>query len=41
MSILTFRGGVHPDDGKAMSKDKAISVYEPQGQIVKIGRAHV
>lgn len=34
MSILTFRGGVHPDDGKAMSKDKAISVYEPQGQIV-------
>lgn len=41
MSILTFRGGVHPDDGKAMSKDKAISVYEPQGQIVISMSQHI
>ena len=24
MKLLTFRGGVHPDDGKALSKDKPI-----------------
>ena len=24
MLRFTFRGGIHPDDGKAMSKDKPI-----------------
>ena len=24
MALLTFKGGVHPNDGKALAKDKAI-----------------
>ncbi len=24
MGLLTFKGGIHPDDGKALSKDKPI-----------------
>ncbi|MBR4212144.1 MAG: electron transport complex subunit RsxC [Oscillibacter sp.] len=30
----TFRGGVHPDDGKAYSRDAALTVYEPKGELV-------
>lgn len=28
MGFLTFRGGIHPDDGKAMSKDKPITAIQ-------------
>lgn len=31
---LTFRGGVHPDDGKALSKDKPIKTIIPKGDMV-------
>ena len=24
MALLTFKGGIHPDDGKNLAKDKAI-----------------
>ena len=24
MGLLTFKGGIHPNDGKSLSKDKAI-----------------
>ena len=24
MGLLTFKGGVHPNDGKSLAKDKAI-----------------
>ena len=24
MALLTFKGGIHPDDGKSLAKDKAI-----------------
>lgn len=34
MAKLTFKGGVHPFDGKAISKEKAIKELVPQGDIV-------
>lgn len=34
MGLLTFSGGIHPYDGKDLSKDKAISVYLPKGEAV-------
>lgn len=34
MGLLTFKGGLHPYDGKELSKDKAIREYLPQGELV-------
>ena len=34
MSVLTFKGGVHPKDGKILSKTKAIQELLPTGEIV-------
>lgn len=35
MSILSFKGGVHPhNDGKALSKTRPIEDFEPKGEIV-------
>lgn len=34
MLRFTFRGGIHPDDGKAMSKDKLIREVLPKGELV-------
>ncbi|MCB7303801.1 electron transport complex subunit RsxC [Bariatricus massiliensis] len=34
MGLLTFKGGVHPNDGKSLSKDKAIITLLPQGDLV-------
>ena len=34
MGLLTFKGGLHPYDGKELSKDKAITEYLPQGEMV-------
>ena len=34
MSILTFKGGVHPFEGKDMSKNKPIMDLEPVGELV-------
>lgn len=34
MAKLTFRGGIHPFDGKAMSKDKPIKEVLPKGELV-------
>lgn len=34
MAKLTFKGGVHPFDGKAISKDKSVRELVPQGDIV-------
>lgn len=34
MGLLTFKGGVHPNDGKSLSKDKAITTLLPQGDLV-------
>ncbi|MDR3255905.1 MAG: electron transport complex subunit RsxC [Synergistaceae bacterium] len=34
MKLPTFRGGIHPPDGKALTKSKEIEVYHPQGDLV-------
>lgn len=34
MGLLTFKGGVHPNDGKSLAKDKAIVALMPQGDLV-------
>lgn len=34
MSILTFKGGVHPYDGKELSKDVAVRKILPKGEVV-------
>ncbi|HCM91305.1 MAG TPA: electron transport complex subunit RsxC [Lachnospiraceae bacterium] len=34
MSGLTFKGGVHPNEGKELSKDKAILRFMPEGEMV-------
>lgn len=34
MSVLTFKGGVHPKDGKSLSKASAIEKLVPTGEIV-------
>ncbi len=41
MSILTFIGGVHPKDGKDLSKDAQITEYKPQGQIAIAVSQHI
>lgn len=34
MATLTFKGGIHPFEGKGLSKEKKISEYLPQGDLV-------
>ncbi len=34
MGLGTFKGGVHPNDGKELSKDKPIREYLPKGDLV-------
>ena len=34
MALLTFKGGIHPDDGKSLAKDKAIVEIRPKGLLV-------
>ena len=34
MALLTFRGGIHPDDGKRLAKDAAIVDVKPKGDLV-------
>ncbi|MBE5906938.1 MAG: electron transporter RnfC, partial [Lachnospiraceae bacterium] len=34
MGILTFKGGVHPFEGKELSKDKPVTEYLPKGDMV-------
>ena len=34
MGLCTFKGGVHPYDGKDLSKDKTIQEYLPKGDLV-------
>ena len=34
MGLFTFKGGIHPYDGKDLSKDKAIQEYLPKGDCV-------
>lgn len=34
MRIATFKGGVHPDDGKRYTKDKPVQTLLPKGELV-------
>jgi electron transport complex protein RnfC len=34
MGLLTFKGGIHPKDGKSLSKDQPIKEILPQGELV-------
>ena len=34
MAFLTFRGGVHPYDGKELSKNSPVVKYLPKGDMV-------
>lgn len=34
MGLLTFKGGIHPDDGKQLAKDKAIVKVLPKSDLV-------
>lgn len=41
MSFLTFKGGVHPNDGKSLSKDEPIKDYNPKGDVVIALSQHI
>lgn len=34
MGLLTFKGGIHPNDGKSLAKDKAITEILPKGNLL-------
>lgn len=34
MALLTFKGGIHPYEGKELSEDKPIEIYLPKGDMV-------
>lgn len=34
MALKTFRGGVHPEEGKELSKDKPVKEFVPEGDLV-------
>lgn len=41
MALLTFKGGVHPDDGKSLAKEKAIVEVKPKGDLVYPVSQHI
>ena len=41
MALLTFKGGIHPDDGKRLAKDKAIVDVKPKGDLVYPVSQHI
>lgn len=34
MGLLTFKGGIHPNDGKSLAKDQAVTPILPKGEMV-------
>ena len=34
MGLLTFKGGVHPNDGKSLAKDKACLLYTSLSAVI-------
>ena len=41
MGVLTFKGGVHPFEGKELSKDKPVQEYLPHGEMVYLLSQHI
>ena len=38
MGLATFKGGVHPYEGKELAENKPVQVLEPKGNLVCRGR---
>ena len=34
MGLLTFKGGIHPNDGKSLAKDQPIKEVIPTGKMI-------
>lgn len=41
MALLTFKGGIHPDDGKSLAKEKAIVEVKSKGDLVYPVSQHI
>lgn len=41
MGLLTFKGGIHPYDGKELSKDKPIKAIDPKGDLIYLMSQHI
>ena len=41
MGLLTFKGGIHPKDGKELSKDKPICPFKPQKEMAYLVSQHI
>jgi len=41
MSLSTFKGGIHPYEGKELSKDKPVKVVLPKGELVYPMSQHI
>lgn len=41
MGLLTFKGGIHPDDGKELAKEKAIVPAVPSGELAYALSQHI
>ena len=41
MAFLTFRGGIHPNDGKDLSKNCPVEKYLPKGDLAILVSQHI
>lgn len=41
MGLLTFKGGIHPNDGKSLAKDQPITELRPTGELVYPFSQHI
>ena len=41
MAFLTFRGGIHPYDGKDLSKNCPVEKYLPKGDLAILVSQHI
>ena len=41
MGLLTFKGGIHPYDGKELSKDKPIEPLKPKKELAYLVSQHI
>ena len=41
MALLTFKGGIHPDDGKGLAKGSEIVELKPKGSLVYPVSQHI
>ena len=41
MGLATFKGGIHPYEGKELSENKPVQVLEPKGELVYPMSQHI